>query len=1161
MKTMSFFHNIKTIARYEATILRRSLFFRLFSLGALFIFTFLNLGIFSPVGDEPWEFVAIPSSVPLLNLYLLNIAQSVLVIFLSADFLRRDKKIDTNEVLYTRPMSNLEYVSGKTWGILKLFLGLDIIILLIALIINVISKSMTVDLLSYVSYLLIICVPTLLFSLGLSFMLMLVLRNQALTFLILLGIAAVNLFWLHYRFGSVFDYMAFGLPVFKSGVIGFDNPELIINQRLMYGLLGISLASASVLLFNRLPQSKIQTGISIALMIFSFIGSFICGLNTVSLHKTVLHDRKMVIEAAREFEHSETVSLTSAYIDLLHTGETIQATATLSLTNNNNDSLNKYFFSLNPGLKIHSIVRNNTELKYRTVNHITEVEVQKPLYHGQTDSISISYSGTINEAFCYPDYSGGINDNPYSIEFLNVNKRQAFLTERYVLLTPETHWYPVPGLNYYPSNPARINVGFTRFHLRVNTSEGLRAVSQGLMTKEGDYFCYTPESPLTGLTLAIGNYSSDTLKVDSINYIIHYFEGNDYYKDDLSELKDTLSYLVSGIMRELEATFSTNYPFKTLSLLEVPVQFYSYPRMSTQTRAELQPSMVLLPEKMATMRNAGFRKQMIRQKKRMARNNQIITDKELQVRIFNDFIRNSFISGENFRYIDGVAINEPVRYRLSPSFYFFRNNFYSFKYPVINAVFESHLQKVTPPSQTTGYNGSTQAISDYDQANLILSNYSLNEILLKNPSSDTIRKVLTLKGDYLFNMLRAKAGIDEFNQWFKKYIDYNQFKSVSAEQFNRDIKENFGFEFYPFLDEWFNAKEQAAFYITNLQVSQIIINNRQRYQIIFTASNPEPVAGIFTVSFRTGPVGGIRGLHGGAPLLMAAEGGGNYGNAAGNSGPDVSNISKIVVLGPEEARKIGLILDAEPRVMMINTLVSRNIPGLITWNINTINNSPSGTKPFEGEILLESIPDYSNPLEIIVDNEDPGFIVNEKTDNSPLKRILGITNENSLTYQYINERYAPEYWQPVVQSDYYGKYILSAVYTRSGNNTQEASWNAFITEPGYYNIYFYVGKAGEQDLSRNRTVSPAGESQGRPTRPVTTGGDVRSADQSVKDIHLKIYHNEGIEELTFDYQNARGGWNNLGRYYLSADSARVVITNMSEGKYVIADAVRWVKDF
>ncbi len=107
---MSFFHNISTVARYEAKTLRRSWFFRLFSLGALVILSFLNLGLFSPIGNESWALVSIPSSLPLVNLYLLNIGQAIVVIFLAADFLKRDKKLDTNEVLYTRPMSNLEYV-------------------------------------------------------------------------------------------------------------------------------------------------------------------------------------------------------------------------------------------------------------------------------------------------------------------------------------------------------------------------------------------------------------------------------------------------------------------------------------------------------------------------------------------------------------------------------------------------------------------------------------------------------------------------------------------------------------------------------------------------------------------------------------------------------------------------------------------------------------------------------------------------------------------------------------------------------------------------------------------------------------------------------------------------------------------------------------------
>jgi len=38
---MGFIHNISTVARYEAKTLRRSWFFRLFSIGALTIFTFM----------------------------------------------------------------------------------------------------------------------------------------------------------------------------------------------------------------------------------------------------------------------------------------------------------------------------------------------------------------------------------------------------------------------------------------------------------------------------------------------------------------------------------------------------------------------------------------------------------------------------------------------------------------------------------------------------------------------------------------------------------------------------------------------------------------------------------------------------------------------------------------------------------------------------------------------------------------------------------------------------------------------------------------------------------------------------------------------------------------------------------------------------------------
>jgi hypothetical protein len=1144
---MAFLHNIRTVAKYEAITLRRSWFFRLFSLGALFILTILNIGFFSPIGNENWQLISISSSVPLVNLYILNIGQSIVVIFLAADFLKRDKKLDTNEVLYTRSMSNFEYVTGKTWGILRLFLGLDIVILGIGLIMNIISKSMTIDIMSYFYYLLIISVPTIIFSLGLAFVLMSLIRNQAITFLLLLGIAAMNMFYLWFRMGSIFDYMAFGLPVFKSAVIGFDNPGFIISQRLLYLFLGLSLVLATVLLFKRLPQSKVHRIFTI-IFLFIFLGSAgICGYRTWSVYSKDVEDKNLVLETNRQFENKNFPTTVNSTINVLHKGEAIEVTAEITITNDNTEPLSDYLFSLNPGLKVTGVSSAGRDLKFVKTNHIIDIDPGRILNPGETDSVTISYNGNINESFCYPNYSDNIKENPYRIQLVNVHKRQAFLDDKYVLLTPETHWYPVTALNYYPSNPARIKIDFTRYILKVHNETGLTSISQGNKSTSEGISTFRPESPLTGVTLAIGNYNSDTLKVDSVKYISYHFRGNDYYKKDLAELKDTLPNLVSGIMRELETNFSTKYPFKTLQLIEVPVQFFSFPKKSTQTRAEVQPSMVLLPEKLSTLENAGFNRQFTRQKKRMARNNQVITDKELQVRIFNNFIRNTFISGENFRYINGVVLNEPTRYRLGPSFYFFKNNFYSSEYPVINAVFESHLQQIAQQGPQGGFQMFSGALSANDKANLILKDISFRDLLKKNPIGDTIRNVLSVKGDWFFNLLRSKAGIEEFKTWFSQYIDNHKFKHVDIEQFNNDVKEKFGFEFYPYLNNWFNGKEQPGFIFDDLKATEIVVGDRSRYQVIFTVSNPEPVAGLFNIAFRTGgPGGGGRSVQ---DFTMAGSGGGRgqFSVAFQGRGMEADDISKIVFIGPGEARRIGIVLDAQPRAMLINTLYSRNIPGEINMPVNEITKSRSDTKEFKGEEILSTMPSFIEPSEIIVDNEDTGFISSKLITISPLKRLLGINKKQGTTYTEINPWWAPEYWQPVVMNTYYGKYIRSSVYTKTGTGDKSVTWQTILKDPGYYDIYCYVGKTVERIMIRG-----AG-GQGNPN------GMPEGEDHLYKDMHYKIYHDEGVEEITLDYDNAEGGWNNLGRYYLSSDTAKVILTNKSAGRLVIGDAIKWVK--
>jgi hypothetical protein len=60
-------------------------------------------------------------------------------------------------------------------------------------------------------------------------------------------------------------------------------------------------------------------------------------------------------------------------------------------------------------------------------------------------------------------------------------------------------------------------------------------------------------------------------------------------------------------------------------------------------------------------------------------------------------------------------------------------------------------------------------------------------------------------------------------------------------------------------------------------------------------------------------------------------------------------------------------------------------------------------------------------------------------------------------------------------------------------------------------------------------------------------------------MHYKVYHDDGVEDISLDFENAPGGWNNLGRFYLSHDTAKVMLTNKSAGQMVIGDAIKWVR--
>jgi hypothetical protein len=61
------------------------------------------------------------------------------------------------------------------------------------------------------------------------------------------------------------------------------------------------------------------------------------------------------------------------------------------------------------------------------------------------------------------------------------------------------------------------------------------------------------------------------------------------------------------------------------------------------------------------------------------------------------------------------------------------------------------------------------------------------------------------------------------------------------------------------------------------------------------------------------------------------------------------------------------------------------------------------------------------------------------------------------------------------------------------------------------------------------------------------------------DYHYTISSSVGTEEVIYELNNPEDGWNRLGSFYFPADSVSIRLSNETDGRRVIADAVKWVR--
>jgi hypothetical protein len=217
--------------------------------------------------------------------------------------------------------------------------------------------------------------------------------------------------------------------------------------------------------------------------------------------------------------------------------------------------------------------------------------------------------------------------------------------------------------------------------------------------------------------------------------------------------------------------------------------------------------------------------------------------------------------------------------------------------------------------------------------------------------------------------------------------------------------------------------------------------------------------------------------------------------------------------------------------MNIFTNISENLPNNLVYEF-------SGFDDVRKTAFMDAINDIqyfdeiNSPNEIIVDNEDKGFDYVQVSNESYLKSLINKDKKEKYKYTGIYFWNPPSEWKSVLRSGFYGKYIRSGVYTRSGDGTRHAKWSADLPSGAYYDVYCHIEKINiEWDRDKRKS-----------------------------NYNFRIYHDDGMDDITLADEELENGWNYIGTFYISPENAKVELTNKSVGKMVFADAIKWVKN-
>ena len=278
-------------------------------------------------------------------------------------------------------------------------------------------------------------------------------------------------------------------------------------------------------------------------------------------------------------------------------GERLAINVELALTAAADAPISRLVFSFNPGMSI-SALRMEGMAGFDHRQGLLTVRLDDPLPPGASRTLALQAEGVPDARFAYLD--GAVD--PFQVSARNrlwqLGRDASLFEETYVALMPGAHWLPTPGANIAGEEARR---DFFAVDVKVAVPPGWLVAGPGLRRPAADGFVFRPAAPVRDVALFAAPFAQRELTVDGVRVEVL---AAPVHMDNLRRLVGDGKEL-SRQVRELFAAarqMGLPYPYDGLSLVEVPARLRVYRGGAQLRSALLLPGVLAVREPIATVR-------------------------------------------------------------------------------------------------------------------------------------------------------------------------------------------------------------------------------------------------------------------------------------------------------------------------------------------------------------------------------------------------------------------------------------------------------------------------------------------------------------------------------------------------------------------------------